>query len=77
MYIINYKYNYNKLVFLILVIKGYLGHWTLSGPLFFAHFEDDSTQEAVKVRKTAKIRNQFNQVPHLTQDTHWKVTKSQ
>ena len=22
-----------------------------------------------KVRKTAKIRNQYNQVPHLTQDT--------
>ena len=27
--------------------------------------------------KGAKIRNQFNQVPHLTQDTNGKVTKSQ
>ena len=25
-----------------------------------------------KVRKTAKIRNQYNQVPHLTQDTTWE-----
>ena len=25
-----------------------------------------------KVRKTAKIRNQYNQVPHLTQDTMGK-----
>ena len=30
-----------------------------------------------KVRKGAKIRNQYNQVPHLTQDTNGKVTNSQ
>ena len=30
-----------------------------------------------KVRKTAKIRNRYNQVPHLTQDTNGKVTTSQ
>ena len=30
-----------------------------------------------KVRKSAKIRNQYNQVPHLTQDTNGKVTYSQ
>ena len=30
-----------------------------------------------KVSKGAKIRNQYNQVPHLTQDTNWKVTNSQ
>ena len=30
-----------------------------------------------KVRKKAKIRNQYNQSPHLTQDTHVKVTTSQ
>ena len=30
-----------------------------------------------KVRKGAKIRNRYNQVPHLTQDTNWKVTNSQ
>ena len=27
-----------------------------------------------KVRKVAKIRNRYNQVPHLTQDTNGKVT---
>ena len=30
-----------------------------------------------KVRKRAKIRNRYNQAPHLTQDTNWKVTMSQ
>ena len=30
-----------------------------------------------KVSKGAKIRNQYNQVPHLTQDTNGKVTSSQ
>ena len=28
-----------------------------------------------KVRKTAKIRNKYNQVPHLTQDTTWESDK--
>ena len=31
----------------------------------------------VKVIKGAKIRNRYNQVPHLTQDTNGKVTNSQ
>ena len=30
-----------------------------------------------KVSKCAKIRNRYNQVPHLTQDTKGKMTKSQ
>ena len=30
-----------------------------------------------KVRKTAKIRNRYNQAPHLTQATNGKVTTSQ
>ena len=30
-----------------------------------------------KVSKGAKIGNRYNQVPHLTQDTNWKVTNSQ
>ena len=30
-----------------------------------------------KVRKRAKIRNRYNKVPHLTQDTNGKVTNSQ
>ena len=29
-----------------------------------------------KVRKKAKIRNQYNQVPHLTQYTLWEIDKS-
>ena len=31
----------------------------------------------MKVRKGAKIRNRYNQAPHLTQDTNGKVTTSQ
>ena len=31
----------------------------------------------MKVRKRAKIRNRYNQVPHLTRDTNGKVTQSQ
>ena len=31
----------------------------------------------VKVSKGTKIRNRYNQVPHLTQDTNWKVTNLQ
>ena len=33
--------------------------------------------EFVKVSKGAKIRNRYNQVPHLTQGTNGKVTNSQ
>ena len=31
----------------------------------------------MKVSKGARIRNQYNQVPRLTQDTNGKVTNSQ
>ena len=31
----------------------------------------------IAVSKDAKIRNRYNQVPHLTQDTNGKVTNSQ
>ena len=34
-------------------------------------------KDAAKVSKGAKIRSQYNQVPHLTQDTKGKVTNSQ
>ena len=30
-----------------------------------------------EVSKGAKFRNRYNQVPHLIQDTNWKVTNSQ
>ena len=38
---------------------------------------DQTAQCVVKVSKGAKIRNRYNQVPHLTQDTNGKVTNSQ
>ena len=35
-----------------------------------------STKILIKVRKKAKIRNQYNQVPHLAQDTTWESDKN-
>ena len=35
------------------------------------------TLQEIEARKRAKIRNQYNQAPHLTQDTNGKVTTSQ
>ena len=35
------------------------------------------TMTYCKVIKRAKIRNPYNQAPHLTQDTYGKVTMSQ
>ena len=37
----------------------------------------DKTTLIIKVSKGAKIRNRYNQVPHLTKDTNGKVTNSQ
>ena len=37
----------------------------------------ESWLRGIKVSKVAKIRNRYNQVPHLTQDTNGKVTNSQ
>ena len=34
-------------------------------------------KRTIKVSKGAKIRNRYNQVPHLAQDTNVKVTNSQ
>ena len=31
----------------------------------------------MKVRKAANIRNRYNEVPHLTQDTTWESDKTQ
>ena len=41
------------------------------------HFDTILVSWLAKVSKGAKIRNQYNQVPHLTQDTNGKVTNSQ
>ena len=43
----------------------------LTAPLF------PNIVNMTKVGKGAKIRNRYNQVPHLTQDTNRKVTNSQ
>ena len=38
---------------------------------------DSSRNGHINVRLRAKIRNRYNQAPHLTQDTNGKVTTSQ
>ena len=45
---------------------------SLNGPIYH-----DLDHNVSKVSKSAKIRNRYNQVPHLTQDTNGKVTNSQ
>ena len=35
------------------------------------------SMDFIKVIKGAKIRNRYNQIPHLTRDTNGKVTNSQ
>ena len=37
---------------------------------------DTMATDIIKVSKCAKIRNRYNQVPHLTQDTKGKETNS-
>ena len=38
---------------------------------------NEANTSAIEVSKGAKIRNRYNQVPYLTQDTNGKVTNSQ
>ena len=37
--------------------------------------QQHNSKNTIKVRKTARIRNQYNQVPHLSQDTKWESNK--
>ena len=47
-------------------------------PYFDEHTDKmDSYLTRFEISKVAKIRNRYNQVPHLTQDTNGKVTNSQ
>ena len=41
------------------------------------HSITTGSRNRLKVSNGAKIRNRYNQVPHLTQDTNGKVTNSQ
>ena len=50
-------------------------HWGWG--LTHRHAIKEETIESKNLRKRAKIRNQYNQTPHLTQNTHGKVTTSQ
>ena len=52
---------------------------TIIGILTFISMINTSfdSLKAREVKKRAKIRNRYNQVPHLTQDTSGKVTKLQ
>ena len=44
---------------------------------FYESRKHSKNNAIFKVSKGAKIRNRYNQVPHLTQDTNGKVTNSQ
>ena len=53
------------------------GGYDFGNPEFDRDDYDDDGDIDDKVRKRANIRNRYNQVPHLTQDTNGKVTDSQ
>ena len=67
-----------------IILQGDFNAYTGTEPDFiqsddspFANDADSHYVSDVKVSKVAKIRNRYNQVPHLTQDTNGKVTNSQ
>ena len=63
----NIQYNKNFLIMHAFHSSRYLqSKWML----VFSH------ASMVKVRKVAKVRNRYNQVPHLTQDTTWESDKN-
>ena len=52
--------------------------WLLTDPnSYYLHCIGIGKSSVIEVSKGAKNRNRYNQVPHLTQDTNWKVTNSQ
>ena len=54
------------------IINAYIGKSN-----YCKRFVPFTSQAFIKVSKGAKIRNRYNQVPQLTQDTNGKVTNSQ
>ena len=70
----------NKLLTQKLLKQGYRYHKLCKTfSKFYRQYYDliSKFQVGLKVSKGAKIRNRYNQVPHLTQDTNGKVTNSQ
>ena len=84
MYWPDLKYMYIKLIPTQNIIGGYYSILQLSKTLVnknnLLHIsfpKYHNLRVSIKVSKGAKIRNWYNQVPHLTQDTNGKVTNSQ
>ena len=49
----------------------------IAKPNFNGRVKFSDELSAIQISKGSKIRNRFNQVPHLTQDTNGKVTNSE
>ena len=58
-------------------IKTAINYWNRSSLTPLRQDYCHKSSSPYKVSKGAKIRNRYNQVPHLTQDTNGKVTNSQ
>ena len=58
---------------LIAIIYSYL---TRLGTLYMYNSHMRLFTTSVKVKKTAKNRKRYNQVPHLSQDTTWESNKN-
>ena len=69
-------YSVNKSLFFrlanLFVNKNVVVNWL--GLAFYAIMKCNDRR--FKVRKATKIRNQYNQVSHLTQDTTWESDKN-
>ena len=61
--------------FILVYFFNYVQFVSLWKPHWFLRIVRPSTN-FLKVRKRAKIRNRYNQAPHLTQDTNGKLTTS-
>ena len=67
-----------KVKYGILNSKLYIKLQTMSNMVYsFAYWVEYGILSCILVSKDAKIRNRYNQVPRLTQDTNGKVTNSQ
>ena len=71
------RYPLNIVVFLLLQIYFHFSVRETQCCLYLTIIKRVLKHSTLKVNKGAKIRNRYNQVPHLIQDNNGKVTNSQ
>ena len=74
---LKYISHFTHLLHLFSSISNLKHFFTMLLPVNSIHSSWLHENKNTKVSKGAKIRNRYNQIPHLTQDTNGKVTNSQ